>query len=267
MIADLATGAGGGASRAAGIDVLVANAALPGTGRLTSFTAGSDRPRARRQPARSDAAHARAAAGDARARTRPHRADVVPGGQGRDRRASSIYCATKFGLRGFGFSLNDELRGTGRRGDDRVPRLRPRGWPVRGQRREAAARRRHELAAGGRRRGLQGIERNRAEIDVAPLAMRSGAQAVRRGARAWSPRSSRARRRTGIAASGGRGSARLSAECSCSSHLRDRLPREGADQLARAARAGPRARTCRSPSIRSRRAFGNSRRAAPRSST
>ena len=44
------------------IDVLVANAALPASGRLDSFTAGGDRPRAGRQPARADAARARARA-------------------------------------------------------------------------------------------------------------------------------------------------------------------------------------------------------------
>ena len=95
------------------IDVLVANAALPASGRLESFTAEEiDRAldvnlRAPMQLARAllprdDASAAPATSCSSRRCRARWRA-----------RARSVYNATKFGLRGFGFALNEELRGTG----------------------------------------------------------------------------------------------------------------------------------------------------------
>ena len=85
-------------------------------------------------------------------------------------RGGSVYSATKFGLRGFALGLREDLRGHGRRRLDRLPRLHPRRRHVRRVGREAAA------ATSGRRRPedvaaavVRAIERNRAEIDVAPL--------------------------------------------------------------------------------------------------
>ena len=140
--------------------------------------ARADRPRARRQPARPDPAHPRAAArawssaGVAtwcscrrwRARSR--------------RSARALYSATKFGLRGF---ASGPARGPARhrrRRDGRLPGLHRRRRHVRRLRRAAAALGRHAHA---RRRSpravVRGIEQDRAEIDVAPLGLRAGALA------------------------------------------------------------------------------------------
>ena len=100
------------AELAAPLDVLVANAALPATGRLDSFTP--------EQIGRALDVNLRAPVQLARA--------VVPGmlerGSGHvvliaslsgkiATSNSSVYCATKFGLRGFGLALHDELHGSG----------------------------------------------------------------------------------------------------------------------------------------------------------
>ena len=79
----------------------------------STFAARRARPRARREPARADAADARAAArrcsSAARATSSSSRRwparSRAPG--------SSVYSATKFGMRGFGYALGEELRGTG----------------------------------------------------------------------------------------------------------------------------------------------------------
>ena len=56
----------------ASVEVFVANAGLPATGRSWSPDAGADRPAARGQPARADRARAGAGAGDGRRRGRGH---------------------------------------------------------------------------------------------------------------------------------------------------------------------------------------------------
>ena len=89
---------------------------------------------------------------------------------------ASIYCATKFGLRGFGFALHEELRGTGVGATTVFPGFirdagmfadsgvkLPRGVGTRTPEEVAKA-------------VIEGIEKNRAEIDVAPFSMRSGAR-------------------------------------------------------------------------------------------
>ena len=103
---------------------------------------------------------------------------------------------------------------------------------------------------------IRGIEKNRAEIDVAPLSLSLRSAAVRRLRRRLdAAHQPAARRATDVAAPLAEGSA-----TSASLGRRpDRLPRERGDQLARAARAGPPARTCSESSIRSSRACGKSR--------
>ena len=100
------------AERAAGVDVFVSNAGLPGSGAIDSF-----------DPNEID----RAIDVNLRAPMQLTRAFVPPM---RERGAgqvvlvssmngkvsagfASVYAATKFGLRGFGLGLNDELHGTG----------------------------------------------------------------------------------------------------------------------------------------------------------
>ena len=142
-----------------------------------------DRPRARRQPAR-----ARCSSRGRSSRRWSSAARATSSSSRRCRASSraprsSVYSATKFGLRGFGFALNEELRGTGRGRDDRLSRVHPRGGHVRRQRREAAARRRHPHAAGRReRRDRRDREEPRRDRRRAALAV-LGREAVRRRAR------------------------------------------------------------------------------------
>jgi short-subunit dehydrogenase len=89
---------------------------------------------------------------------------------------SSVYCATKFGLRGFGYSLNIELRGTGVGVTTVFPGFvreaglfvhsgvkLPPGVGTSSPREVADA-------------VLSGIEHGKAEINVAPMAMRTSAR-------------------------------------------------------------------------------------------
>ena len=161
-------------SPAAGdVDVLVANAALPASGHLDSFSQERDRPRrcastSRRRSAwrgswsRRDARAARATSSSSPrcpARSRP--------------RARPLYCATKFGLRGFALSLREDLRGPGVGVSVVMPgMIRDAGMfadcATPPPRRSRARRRPAEVGARGRR----AIERDRAEVAVAPLRTR-----------------------------------------------------------------------------------------------
>jgi short-subunit dehydrogenase len=94
------------------VDVLVANAGLPGTGRLDSFS-HEEIDRTLDVNLRAPMQLTRALVPSMLERGAGHIvlissiAGKVPAPD------SSVYCATKFGLRGFGYSLNVELRGTG----------------------------------------------------------------------------------------------------------------------------------------------------------
>lgn len=163
--------------RAGPVDVLVANAGLPASGTLDSFSP--------EQIDRSLAVNLRAPMQLARAlspamveRGAGHlvfvssfSGKVASGG-------SSVYSATKFGLRGFAFALREDLLGSGVGVTTVFPGFiseagmfadadvsLPPGVSLRSpdQVAEAVAR---------------GIERGRAEIDVAPLALRAGAWAA-----------------------------------------------------------------------------------------
>ena len=156
--------------------MLVANAGLPGSGGLHSFSRRGDRPRARRQPARADAARARALTerwSRAAAGTCVFMSSL----------AGKAGCARHVGL------LGDEVRparlraraargpapqGRRRLGDPArassatracsptpAPSSRPSSGP--------SARRTSRAAV------VKAIEHNRAELDVAPLPLRAGA--------------------------------------------------------------------------------------------
>jgi uncharacterized protein len=164
------------AERAGRVDVLVANAALPGSGALDSYT-----------PEEID----RALDVNLRAPiqlTRTLLPAMIERGSGHivlisslsgkvPAAYSSIYSATKFGLRGFGLSLNDELhespvgvsivapgfiRDAGMFADSGVAL--PKGTGTRTP----------DDVAGG---VVRAIETGRQEIDVAPLSFRLGARA------------------------------------------------------------------------------------------
>jgi short-subunit dehydrogenase len=84
-----------------------------------------------------------------------------------------IYSATKFGIRAFAFSLRDDLRGTGVSATTVFPGfIKDAGmWAETGlDLPPGVGLRKPEQVAGA---VIKGIERDRAEIDVAPLGLRS----------------------------------------------------------------------------------------------
>jgi uncharacterized protein len=174
--ADLTYDAGALVERAGAVDVLVANAALPASGQIDDFT-----------PEQID----RALDVNLRAPIQLTRAllpAMVERGGGHvvfvsslsgkvASVGSSLYSATKFGLRGFASGLREDLHGTGvgvtvvfpgfvsdagMLADSGVRLPRWVGTRTADQVAEAVVR---------------GIERDRAEIDVAPLSLRAGALA------------------------------------------------------------------------------------------
>jgi short-subunit dehydrogenase len=159
------------AGRSAPVDVLVANAALPGTGRLDSFTPDQI-DRALAVNLRAPMQLARALVPTMIERGSGHLVLVASLSGKVATSNSSVYCATKFGLRGFGLALHDELhdsgvgvttvfpgfvREAGMFADSGV-RL-PRGWGSSTPQQVADA-------------VVKGIETNKLEIDVAPLGSR-----------------------------------------------------------------------------------------------
>lgn len=156
------------------VDILVANAGLPASGRLGSFTAEQiDRALQVNLRAPIMLAHALSPAMVARGAGHIVLMSSLSGKAPAS--GSSIYSATKFGLRGFAGALRAELHGTGvgvsaifpgfirdaGMFDDAGVEL-PRGTGTRSPEHVAKA-------------TLRAIERNRGEIDVAPLALKLGA--------------------------------------------------------------------------------------------
>jgi short-subunit dehydrogenase len=89
--------------------------------------------------------------------------------------ASSIYSATKFGLRGFAFGLREDLRGSGVGVSVVAPGfIRDAGMYAKtGVKLPMGVGTRAPVDVAGA--VLRAIETNRAEIDVAPLGLRAGA--------------------------------------------------------------------------------------------
>ena len=161
--------------RAGAVDVLVSNAGLPAAGRLDDFT-----------PEQID----RALDVNLRAPMQISRA-VLPGmlerGFGRviyissmagkvANAYSSVYSATKFGLRGFALALHDELRGSGVSVSAVFPgfirdagMFADSGTKLPGY---VGTNTPQEVAAAV----LKGIDSGRAEVDVAPVGMKIGAR-------------------------------------------------------------------------------------------
>jgi short-subunit dehydrogenase len=174
-VADLADAPGVAAlaERAGAVDILVANAGLPGTGKLVAF-----------EPEQID----RTIHVNLRAPMQLARA-LVPGmierGSGHlvfvcslsgkiAAPRASVYCATKFGLRGFGFSLHQELAAKGVGVTTIFPGfIREAGMFV-----DSGAKLLPGMGTSSPQEVadavIEGIEKNKAEIDVAPLVMRSG---------------------------------------------------------------------------------------------
>jgi short-subunit dehydrogenase len=157
------------------VDVLVANAALPATGVLTDL--GQDEvDRMLQVNLRAPIALARALAPGMIERRRGHMVFMSSLSGKTANPASSVYSATKFGLRGFALGLREDLRlhgvgvsivlpgfirEAGMFADAHVEL--PRGVGTRSPEDVAAA-------------VLEAIEHNRAEVEVAPLSLRLGAK-------------------------------------------------------------------------------------------
>jgi uncharacterized protein len=159
----------------AAVDVLIANAAVPAAGRLQTFTARElDRAidvnvRAPMQLTLALLPHMLEQASGHLVFVSSLAGKVASGG-------SSVYSATKFAVRGFGYSLSEELRETG----VGVTTVFPGFIREAGMFHESGA----KLPRGVGTRTpedvakavVEGIDRNRAEIDVAPFSLSSGAK-------------------------------------------------------------------------------------------
>jgi short-subunit dehydrogenase len=174
--ADLSTadGVASLATAAREVDILVANAALPGSGRLDDFSPEEiDRTidvnlRAPMQLAR-ELAPAMVERGSGHLVFISSMSGKLPAGGG------SIYSATKFGLRGFAASLRDELHGTG----VGVTVISPGFVSEAGLFAETGVKLPPYVRLVSPRKVanavIRGIERNRGDIDVAPVAMKVSA--------------------------------------------------------------------------------------------
>ena len=100
--------------------------------------------------------------------------------------ASSIYSATKFGLRGFALGLREDLRHAGRRRVGGAPGVHQRRRDVRRRERRAAPRRRDADAPSRSPTAvIRAVERDRAEIEVAPLRAAARRELRERRSRPW----------------------------------------------------------------------------------
>jgi short-subunit dehydrogenase len=163
------------AAEAGEIDVLVANAALPGTGELTELSQ-SQIDQMLTVNLRAPIALARALVPGMIERRHGHLVFISSLNGRVASPQSSIYAATKFGLRGFALGLRQDLRrhGVG------VSVVAPGFVSEAGMFAESGVklppgvgtRTPQQVAAGV----LQAVERNRAEVDVAPLGLRVGAR-------------------------------------------------------------------------------------------
>jgi uncharacterized protein len=158
---------------AGAVDVLVANAALPASGPLLEYTQ-EQIDRALEVNLRAPITLARALAPGMVERGRGHLVFISSLAGKAAAPRSSLYSATKFGIRGFALCLREDLRSTGVGVSIVFPGFirnagmfadsgaeLPRGIGTRSPQQVASA-------------VIRAIERNRAEIDVAPVGLRVG---------------------------------------------------------------------------------------------
>jgi short-subunit dehydrogenase len=153
------------------IDVLVANAGLPASGRIDSFTQ-EEIGRALRVNLESPIRMARELVPQLAERGSGHLVFLSSvSGKAATARAS-LYAATKFGLRGFAFCLRDDLRGTG----VGVSVISPGSIRDAGMFADSGAKPPPGVGMGKPRQVagavVRAIEHNRREITVAPLRQR-----------------------------------------------------------------------------------------------
>jgi short-subunit dehydrogenase len=159
---------------AGAVDILIANAGLPASGRLESFSI-EELDRALEVNLRAPMALARALLPEMLQRRRGHLLFVSSLASKAPAPGSSVYTATKAGLRGFAAALRMELHGSGVGVSAVFPGFirdagffadtgieLPRGVGTRSPEDVARA-------------VIRAIERDRGEIDVAPLGLRVGA--------------------------------------------------------------------------------------------
>lgn len=157
------------------VDVLVANAAVPAAGRLQTFSA-RELDRAIDVNVRAPMQLTLALLPSMLERGSGHLVYVSSLAGKVASAGSSVYSATKFAVRGFGYSLSEELRETG----VGVTTVFPGFIREAGMFHESGAK--LPRGVGTRTPGdvakavVEGIERNRAEIDVAPFSLSSGAK-------------------------------------------------------------------------------------------
>jgi short-subunit dehydrogenase len=160
------------AEEAGRVDGLVANAGLPGTGRLDSFSA-EELQRALRVNLEAPMLLARALEPSMRERGDGHMVFVSSLAGKAPSPRSAVYAATKFGLRGFALCLRADLSGTG----VGVSIVSPGFIRDAGMFADSGARPPHgigtstpqEVAAGV----VTAIERDKVEVAVAPLRLRA----------------------------------------------------------------------------------------------
>jgi short-subunit dehydrogenase len=163
------------AAEAGEVDILIANAALPASGRLDTYTQRQI-DRALNVNLRAPIALAHAASPGMVARGRGHLLFVSSLSGKAAAPDSSLYSATKFGLRGFALGLREDLRARG----VGVSVVLPGFISDTGLRANMDVDVRLPLGAGMRtseqvaRGVVRAIERNRAEVEIAPLALRAG---------------------------------------------------------------------------------------------
>jgi short-subunit dehydrogenase len=155
------------------VDVLVANAGVPGTGRLPEYTC-EQIDRVLDVNLRSVVHLTHALLPGMLERGRGHLVFISSISGKVATTHASLYNATKFGLRGFGFALSEDLRGTGVGATTVFPGAVAAGmWADSGMElpRGVKASSAEEVAAAV----IKGIERNRPEIDVANPVEKLGA--------------------------------------------------------------------------------------------
>jgi uncharacterized protein len=160
--------------QAGSVDILLANAALPGAGRLDEFEQ-DEIDRTLEVNLRAPIALARALAPAMASRGGGHLVFVSSLSGKAPSALSSLYNATKFGLRGFALGLRPELRAQNVGVSVVCPGfIRDAGmFAASGARLPpgVGTRSPHDVAVAV----ASAIERNRAEVDVAPLPLRAGA--------------------------------------------------------------------------------------------
>jgi uncharacterized protein len=158
--------------RAGRVDVLVANAGLPGSGRVDDYTE-EQLDRALDVNLGAPMRLTRALLPAMLERGSGHFVFISSINGKVPAAGTSIYAATKFGLRGFGYSLREDLRGSGVGVTTVFPGfISDAGmWADMDLKVKAALTKPPEAVS---RAVIRGIERDKAEIDVAPIPYRLG---------------------------------------------------------------------------------------------